>query len=174
MKNSFLVSLLIILFVVVTANAQTVPFANQITKVRNYNRTTDQIATGGYLFEGGEEELKDNGFVTILDLRTPQEGTADEKIRVEKIGMKYVNIPIYGGSISDKQIKQFTEIIDKSEKPLLVHCGSGNRVGALLSLYNIKKGVPNNIAYKIGRASGMSLSMEDNIKNIVGKTKKLK
>ncbi len=58
-----------------------VPFGDKVSAaIVNYNRTMPHIATAGLVRKGGIAELKALGFTTIIDLRTPPEGTAAEKV----------------------------------------------------------------------------------------------
>ena len=97
--------------------------------VTNFSRVTPTIAASGLLKDGAVAELKSFGFVTIIDLRGPNEGTALEKPQVESAGLRYVNIPVTTETPSDAQIAAFAGVAeDPANYPLLVHCQSGARV----------------------------------------------
>jgi len=50
--------------------------------------------------------------------------------------MEYVNIPVGHEDIHDKTFDRFRELMrDGGCRPMLVHCSSANRVGALLIPY---------------------------------------
>ncbi len=52
--------------------------------------------------------------------------------------MEYVNIPVGHEDIDDETFDRFRELIrDGGRRPVLVHCSSANRVGALLIPYLI-------------------------------------
>lgn len=138
------------------------PFGNQVSEVKNYNRATSQIATSGVIGEG-VSALAANGFKTIIDLRTEAEGTHEEQLAVEAAGMRYVNIPVTGAGINAEQLAAFTKAIEATETPVLVHCASGNRAGALWATYRMSKGVAPAIALEEGRTAGMSEAMEANV-----------
>jgi len=162
-----LVSALILSSLVSSAFASdNAPFASVFgDNIKNYNRATSKIVTSGVLTEKGIDQLSEHGFKTIIDLRTKAEGTAtEEKYVQEKGSIKYINVPYNGSSITDEQLDLFTKHIDESEYPLIIHCGSGNRVGAMWSSYRIKKGVPSNIAIEEGFAAGMRKEMLDVVK----------
>jgi len=143
-----------------------IPFASAFgDNIVNYNKATSKVATSGVLSEKGIDQLSKHGFKTIIDLRTKAEGTeAEEKYVKEKGSIKYINIPFNGASITDEQLELFTKHVDESEYPLIIHCGSGNRVGAMWSSYRIKKGIPSDIALEEGFAAGMRKEMLDVIK----------
>ncbi len=152
------------LFFMGTAHAnEQAPFGNQVSAVKNYNRATSQIATAGEIGDGAQA-LSKYGFRTIIDLRTEVEGTHEEKLAVEAAGMRYVNIPVTGAGINDAQLAAFTKAIEATQTPVLVHCASGNRAGALWATYRMSKGVAAEIALEEGRTAGMSEAMEANVK----------
>lgn len=140
------------------------PFGNQVSAVKNYNRATSQIATSGVIGDG-VQALAQHGFKTIIDLRTEAEGTHEEKVAVEAAGMHYVNIPVTGAGINDEQLAAFTKAIEAADTPVLVHCASGNRAGALWATYRMSQGVAPAIALEEGRTAGMSAAMEANVKS---------
>ncbi|SFI44046.1 sulfur transferase domain-containing protein [Nitrosomonas sp. Nm34] len=161
----YIIILLLISFISITQAAEQAPFGNQIKAVTNYNRATTQIATGGKLNEGGVQELAEGGFKTVIDLRTESEGTLAEKQTVEAAGMRYINIPVTGAGISEEQLTNFSSIIEQAATPVLLHCASGNRAGAMWTAYRLSKGIAPDIAFEEGRTAGMQISMEEKIKD---------
>lgn len=85
------------------------------------------------------EQLKDlheAGVRSVVNLRAPHEHEWDERAAVEELGMTYYQLPITGpGDITQENARRLSEIMeDEANKPVLIHCGSGNRVGALYAL----------------------------------------
>lgn len=141
-----------------------VPFGDQVTNVVNYNRAAPMLATGGKLREGGMGELKYHGFEVIIDIRTPEEGTAAEAADAKRAGIAYHNIPVGKAGANAETVAEFTALMEKyAGKPVLLHCGSGNRVGGLLTLYHISKGVPRDLAIQLGYTAGMKDSTKAKI-----------
>jgi uncharacterized protein (TIGR01244 family) len=142
-----------------------VPFGDQVSPaVTKYNRLRPNIATAGPLKNGAIVELKSLGFATILDLRGPNEGTDAEKAAVEKAAMRYLNIPVTATLPSDEQVAAFAHIVESTTNfPLLIHCASANRVGAIWTLYLLRRGVPLSIAIDEGRTTGMLSDRENAI-----------
>lgn len=165
MKYLFaLMTLVIVMFATTTQATERVPFGHQIVPVQNYSRATEQIAISGLIGDGGAQALAAHGFKTIIDLRTSTEGTADEKALVDLSGMNYINIPMTVAGISDEQLAAFTKAIETAQAPILVHCGSGNRAGAMWASYQISKGVDPEIALAAGRKAGMRPPMEEKVR----------
>ncbi len=161
-----IMALLTMLFAATIHATNQVPFKNQISStIANYNRATPQIATSGVINKGGVQILAAHGFKTIIDLRTASEGVKDEKRAVELADMHYINIPVTNAGINDDQLAAFTEAIESVETPVLIHCASGNRVGALWATYRISKGIAQKIALEEGRTAGMRAGMEQKVRD---------
>ena len=99
------------------------------------------------LINGGapnEEILKmaaQKGFKTVIDVRTPAEGTAEEKVVAEKYGLRYINIPVQG-YIAPEQVQKLGEALSEPNvKPVVLHCASGGRSSALYQAL-IASGIP--------------------------------
>lgn len=145
-----------------------VPFGDKMgAEVMNYNRLRPHLATGGSIDLAGVETLKDKGFRTIIDFRTPEEGTEEERVAVESAGMTYINLPISKGAPTDEQIARLGEILEDADAaPILLHCGSGNRVGAAWAIYRARTGIPLEIAIEEGRTAGMRPSREAQVRSL--------
>lgn len=165
MIKNLIIFLLLLTFPISACADEKVPFANEIkSEIKNYNRATTTLATSGALGEGAVKELSKKEFATIIDLRTEREGTASEKSAVETSKMTYINIPVTGDGISDEQLANFTKVYEIAKKPILLHCGSGNRVGAMLTRYYLSKGMEKDLAFERGRTAGMKPTLEKTIK----------
>ncbi len=109
------------------------------------------------------EQAKQAGIKTVVNLRGPDEpGVAAEKALLERLGLRYVHIPITKGALeqglSEENARKLAKIIAHAkEQPVLIHCASGNRVGALMALmafYVEHKGLDEAIAF--GRKAGLT------------------
>ena len=147
-----------------------VPSRERISaRVVNYTKIHPRIATAGLLGDGAVAELKSFGFATILDLRGPQEGTMAEKAAAAAAGLRYVNIPFTDAVPSLAQIAEFGRIVENAgHYPLMIHCVSANRVGAMWMLYRLKSGMPMSTAIAEGRAIGMQAPRENAVRASLG------
>ena len=149
-----------------TAAAQSaitqVPPKNEVSPaVSNYSRVTPQIAAGGSLRDGAVAELKSLGVATIIDLRGPDEGIDAERGAAAVAGLRYFNIPVTTEVPTDAQIVEFARLVENAEHhPLMVHCGSANRVGAMWTLYRAAKGTAIPAAIAEGREIGLQPARE--------------
>jgi uncharacterized protein (TIGR01244 family) len=96
------------------------------------------VLSGGQPTEAQIESAVERGYRTVINLRTAQEaGFEWERELVESSGMRYVHLPVAGG---DGLTRENVEALDaalaeaRAEGPVLLHCGSGNRIGAMLAL----------------------------------------
>jgi len=168
MKHFIIImSLAAILFTGIAHATDRVPYGNQVYTVQNYARITPQIATSGMIGDGGAPLLAAHNFRTIIDLRTATEGTEEEKALVDAQNMVYINIPTTVAGFTEEQLAAFTKAIENAEKPILVHCGSGNRAGGMWASYRISKGIDPEQALAEGRKAGMRPPMEENVKEFM-------
>jgi uncharacterized protein (TIGR01244 family) len=116
------------------------------------------IMAAGQPNEAGLRELADNGFAAVIDLRTEGENRGiQEQAVVESLGMEYVSLPVAGRSgITFENARQLDQILGRFDEPVLIHCGSGNRVGALLALRERMNGADTEEALAFGRSAGMT------------------
>ncbi len=100
----------------------------------NARRPAQGVLSGGQPTVEQLEAAGRAGFKTVINLRAAGEpGTRESE--VEAAGMHYVELPIAGTeAISEANARALAAALEEAEHPVLLHCGSGNRVGALLAL----------------------------------------
>jgi protein tyrosine phosphatase (PTP) superfamily phosphohydrolase (DUF442 family) len=105
--------------------------------VENPGQPLEYVATAGQPEEEHLSWLAEAGYKTVIDLRTSEEDPGfDEPGVVRQAGMEYVNIPVGHETIEEETFERFREFMRNPERrPVLVHCSSANRVGALLVPY---------------------------------------
>ena len=128
----------------------------------------DGITAAGQPDEAAFRVFAEQGYVAVIDLRTPREnrGMDDEPAFVEGLGMEYVNLPINGGEITMDDARELARLIDAYDGPVLVHCASSNRVGSLLALIKADEGVETEAAIEFGRSAGLK-SLEDRTREVL-------
>lgn len=99
-----------------------------------------------------------SGIKTVIDLRALGEDRGmDERATVEKLGMSYVSLPVEGGEgVTYANATALDKLLADAKGPVLLHCASGNRVGALLALRDKSKGADNDAALALGVKSGLT------------------
>lgn len=95
------------------------------------------LVTGGQPTIEHFRAAKAAGIETVLDIRDPMEPRPfDEPAVVEALGLRYVNVPVTGNTLDDATMERILAVVrDDSMRPVLFHCGSGNRVGGALIPY---------------------------------------
>ena len=163
MVNKFIVAMTAVLFasVVFAGDTEINPKLKvdigEIVQAGNV-QPVDGISAAGQPDEAAFEVFASSGYTTVIDLRGEQENRGlDEPAVVESLGMKYVLFPITGlEAISFENAAKLDELIESADGPVLVHCGSSNRVGALLALSKSLKGADTDEAMAYGAEGGLS------------------
>jgi uncharacterized protein (TIGR01244 family) len=98
------------------------------------------------------------GFVAVVDMRTAEENRGiDEEREASELGMAYVSIPVGGpDDVSFENAAELDRVLAELDGPVLLHCASGNRVGALFALRAKLNGASNEDALIIGRQAGLT------------------
>ena len=101
--------------------------------------------------------LAEDGYKTIFDLRTPEEPRGfDEVEAARQNGLVYVNVPIDPATLQRSTIDGFLFSLKKARKPVLIHCSTGNRVGALWYAWLVlEKGKAPAAALAAAKAAGL-------------------
>lgn len=111
-----------------------------------------------------------HGITTVIDLR-PQGELAgrDEAAEVAAAGLAYHRLPVAGaGDINDANAARLRRLIEQAPGPVLVHCASGNRVGALLAVDAARNGnMAPEQAVAFGRDAGLG-SLETRVREVLG------
>lgn len=98
------------------------------------------LATGGQPTEQAFARLAENGFRSVLNLRTASEGVDLERERAaaEAAGLRYLHLPFAGSSPRAEQADEFIRLVgSRANHPMLIHCATANRVGALMMIYRV-------------------------------------
>lgn len=98
------------------------------------------FATGGQPTEKAFGKLAANGFRSVLNLRMASEGVDlnKERAAAEGAGLRYVSIPVASSEPKEEQAGEFIKAVkEKANHPMLIHCGSANRVGAFWMIYRV-------------------------------------
>jgi len=147
-----------------------VPYGSEMPQVvKNYNRPSPFIAAGGHVEKGAMAELKAQGFNTVVSLLTEEEGVAEEKAEAHAAGLNFYALGVSTTAPTQAQVEAFSKIASSpANYPILLHCASSNRVGAMWALYRFHMGVPAEIAIEEGRAAGLKTSREGAVRELMG------
>lgn len=130
-------------------------------------RPVDGMTSAGQPDEAAFKVFADNGYAAVIDLRTEGESRGlDERAVVGGLGMDYVSLPIGRDGISFENARQLDKLIKRYDEPVLVHCASANRVGALLALRASLEGADNEAAIEAGIEGGLT-SLEQTVRDML-------
>jgi uncharacterized protein (TIGR01244 family) len=114
--------------------------------------------------------LAEDGYKTILDLRTPAEPRGFDEIEAARQnGLAYVNVPVSLATLDQATIDLFLAAMKKAQKPVIIHCSTADRVGALWYAWLIlEKGKSTAAALDRAKAAGLrSPELTEKIKKLV-------
>jgi len=117
------------------------------------------VMTGGQPSEDDLIKLHQQGYGTVINLRLPAEfDDFDEAELVEGLGMTYVSLPIdVRGGLTQANAAKLDQLVSESDGPALVHCGSGDRVGALYAINAFyQNGLSVEESITAGKAAGLN------------------
>ncbi len=146
-----------------TKPAEAAPPAPALTSIAilNAKTPTPGVITGGQPTEEQLQQAKDSGVKVVVNLRAKGEKgeLVNEGEKVAELGMKYVHMPIESkawNGLNEDNAKKLAELL--TEGPVLVHCTSGERAGALFALkafYVDKQSAEE--ALKVGEDHGLTM-----------------
>ena len=102
----------------------------------HYHRPDEQTIVCGALDEQKVQALADAGIKLVINLQLQDELSFDEADAVQQAGMAYEHLPISGAEdLKQLKILAFDKLLREYHgKKIAMHCGSGNRVGAAMTL----------------------------------------
>jgi protein tyrosine/serine phosphatase len=107
--------------------------------ISNFEAVTPGLWRGGEPDQKGLENLAQSGVSTIIDLRM-WSGAADKESKsANKLGLKYVRIPMTYWGPSRESVRQFFATVAANKDGVtFVHCHQGaDRTGTLVALYRV-------------------------------------
>lgn len=121
-------------------------------------QAVDGITSSAQPNKAALKVFAESGYVAVVDLRRDSENRGlDERAEVEKLGLDYVQLPIDGGDgVTFENAGKLEQILAGYDGPVLVHCGSGNRVGAVLALRESLNGADDDDALEYGKSAGLT------------------
>ena len=131
---------------------------------------TPGIISAGRLVPSDIDRLVGAGIRQIIDL-TPDAETPDfdAASTARAAGIAYSNLPLRGGQdLTRANVIAFDELLRTAKRPVLVHCASGNRVGAMAALRAAwVEAVPVEEAIAIAKAWGLK-GLESEVRQKIG------
>jgi uncharacterized protein (TIGR01244 family) len=132
----------------------------EIAGVRNFSRVDATVGCAGATDPSAMAALRKEGFVSVINLRQPEEQGADipgSRAAAQAAGLKYIHLPFNAAAPDAKVVESFlAAVADKSNQPAFIHCGSANRVGAV---WMIKRAVQDGWTIDKARAEAEAIGL---------------
>ena len=107
----------------------------------NYTRIDATVACAGATPPEAIAELKQRGFVSVINFRTAGERGATVEAgqaAAKEAGLRYFHMPFRTPTV--QLAEQFLDTVaDPANQPIYIHCGSANRVGAMWLIKRVKQ-----------------------------------
>ena len=129
----------------------------QIEGMQNCAKT-GAVLIGGQPSEAALETLAAQGYKTIVSTRAEGEIDWDEQAKAEALGMTFVRIPMPSPvtEITDDQVALLDDVLSGGVGPVVLHCGSGNRVSGLWAAWLVAdRGLAPGEALRLAQLAGM-------------------
>jgi uncharacterized protein (TIGR01244 family) len=138
--------------------------------VPGYRRLRPELATAGQPSPEALARLKAQGFRTVINLRGESEGAREEEKAIIAHGLRYVWIPVSPDTFSLEDVAKVKAVLDdRAAAPVLLHCSSANRVGAVWMAMRVREGIPLEQAEKEGSDIGLtSAPMRAAVRRVLG------
>jgi len=94
----------------------------------------DGIATGGICDQEGLIKLKEDGFQSIIDLCTVEEGKKMDENQISGLGFTYVHCPVNVQNLTNDILQNYDMAYTASPQPIYVRCATGRRANLLVYL----------------------------------------
>lgn len=112
----------------------------------NATHVAGKVIFAGQPDEAAFQEAAARGVKNVINLRTNEEMAQvkfDEPKLATDLGMKYLQVPTQQAAPSQADQEKIFTLLDEAQKedgkPLLLHCGTSNRVGFLWGLYQASR-----------------------------------
>jgi uncharacterized protein (TIGR01244 family) len=166
--------LVLAIAVLASSAAAQVPENVDSSLISNYRMLKPGLATAGQPTPEGLRSLKAQGFKTVINLRTEAEpGVKEEAAAVQQQGLKYVWVPITAATLNQERVDEVRRALDDPEAgPILLHCASANRVGAVWTVIETQRGKSYEEALAAGKAIGLtSPPLIEAVEKLLGRSK---
>ncbi len=110
-------------------------------------------------------QAAEQGFRSVVNFRTAeekQEVTPETERRIaEEAGLIYLHHPVSPDALDDALVDEFQQKLSGLPTPVLLHCSSGKRAGAMtLMAIGAEEGLDGDAVLAKGRENGLDLSGE--------------
>lgn len=141
--------------------------AAEWTELSGGIRASDTVLVGAQPTEAVLREAAAAGIKVVVNFRGEGEDAGfDEEAVAAELGLTYLRVPVAGAQgLTTENVYLFDAVLDQvGGQPALMHCASGNRVGALHALHAARFGGKDpEAAIEVGKAHGLT-SLEGEVR----------
>ena len=138
--------------------------------VPNATLPVEGLLCTGQLSPEQMDGLQALGFASFVSLRLPTEkGAGWEEAHAAETGANFTRMPVEGkAGVHEAGARELAELMEKSAQPMVLYCGSSNRVGALLALkaHHVES-MPAEEALAFGKTAGVT-GIEPHLREALG------
>ena len=136
--------------------------AYSVDQIPNLQQPQVFVYTSGQPSEEGFRKLSAMGIKTVINVLPENQCVPNESEIVTANNMTYRSVPFHLSGFKKETIEHFAEVLKKAEKPVLIHCATGNHVGGLWFAYRVlEQDIPFEQAISEGRKIGMRPELEN-------------
>jgi uncharacterized protein (TIGR01244 family) len=138
--------------------------AYSVDQIPNLQQPKVFVYTSGQPSEEGFRKLSEMGIKTVINVLPENQCVPNEFEIVTANNMVYRSVPFHLSGFKKETIEHFAQILKKAEKPVLIHCATGNHVGGLWFAYRLlEQDIPLEQAVSEGRKIGMRPELENDL-----------
>ena len=131
-------------------------------------RPNEQLVIGGQPTAAVLREAADAGFEVVVNFRPAEEADPgyDEAALVAELGLTYLEVPVpQQDGLTEENVRLLDAVLQQvGAQQALLHCSTGNRVGALFALHAARyRGMDTEAAVELGKAHGLT-HFEDEVR----------
>jgi uncharacterized protein (TIGR01244 family) len=133
-------------------------------QIPNLQQPKYMIFTSGQPSALGFDQLRAMGVATVINVLPTKECLEGEQALVEGNEMSYHQLPFDPQELNRETLVNFAKLLSMAERPVLIHCSTGNHVGGLWFAYRVllnNASLPQ--ALKEARRIGMKPAMENTV-----------
>jgi uncharacterized protein (TIGR01244 family) len=136
----------------------TAPDTQSFGEVTNLQAPVEEVFSSGQPTEAQFRRMAASGVKHVINLRpATEQPDFNEGELIRSLGMSYHNIPVSGAiDVTGENAATLDDLLNTLEGPVLVHCASGNRVGALRAVTAAENGASVDQALTEGARWGLT------------------
>lgn len=109
----------------------------------NFHQVYPYLYRSGEPTKSGMQQIQSNKISTIIDLRAPSERKWDEPSEAQRLGLKYINLPMSSAPPTKKQVETVLHEVEEAKShpekgAVLIHCAHGSdRTGCMVGIWRV-------------------------------------